>query len=364
VNLSQQNLRKYNLSVVRFCKANLTGADLLETDIAGSLLRNANLAGDFLPGANFNHAELQGANLTKADLRRTVLQDANLSRSILCGATGHLGRFRGANFFEADLSGASFNTADFSGGNLSWANLGKATLEDVNLSGVNLSEANLEQASLERTIFGDTNLKNAQLSNCRFAGPCTLDHRTLQQSGPLPLAFLRGCGLSDKLIEFVPSLFNDQAIHFYSCFISYSSKDEDFAKRLHVDLQDAGVRCWFAPEDMKTGDRILQRIDESIKVYDKLMIILSKQSLFSDWVEDEVETALEKERKKRSTVLFPIRVDQAIEETDIAWAAKIRRTCHIGDFSQWKDHDAYQVAFKRLLKDLKEDTLTLELERG
>jgi hypothetical protein len=31
----------------------------------------------------------------------------------------------------------------------------------------------------------------------------------------------------------------------------------------------------------------------------------------------------------------------------------IRRTRHIGDFSRWKDHDAYQQAFERLLRDLK-----------
>ena len=36
-----------------------------------------------------------------------------------------------------------------------------------------------------------------------------------------------------------------------------------------------------------------------------------------------------------------------------AWAADIRRARHIGDFSRWKDHDVYQRAFERLLRDLK-----------
>ena len=38
---------------------------------------------------------------------------------------------------------------------------------------------------------------------------------------------------------------------------------------------------------------------------------------------------------------------------DEAWAAEIRRTRHIGDFTRWKDHDAYTTAFDRLLRDLK-----------
>jgi hypothetical protein len=39
--------------------------------------------------------------------------------------------------------------------------------------------------------------------------------------------------------------------------------------------------------------------------------------------------------------------------TTEAWAASIRRQRHVGDFHDWKDHDAYQNGFKRLLRDLK-----------
>jgi hypothetical protein len=43
-------------------------------------------------------------------------------------------------------------------------------------------------------------------------------------------------------------------------------------------------------------------------------------------------------------------------ETEHAWAASLRRTRHVGDFSNWKNHDAYQKALKRLLRDLKSQT--------
>jgi hypothetical protein len=42
-------------------------------------------------------------------------------------------------------------------------------------------------------------------------------------------------------------------------------------------------------------------------------------------------------------------------QTAQAWAATLRRTRHIGDFSQWTDPQAYQKAFRRLLRDLKEE---------
>ena len=145
-------------------------------------------------------------------------------------------------------------------------------------------------------------------------------------------------------------------IDYYSCFISYSSKDQDFAERLYADLQTEGVRCWFAPEDMKIGDRIRPRIDESIHIYDKLLLVLSEHSVASKWVEFEVEAAMDKEQSGKPPVLFPVRLDRAVMDSTTAWAAHIKRTRNIGDFSQWKDHDAYQKAFARLLRDLKAKT--------
>src|SRR5262249_29828994 len=156
----------------------------------------------------------------------------------------------------------------------------------------------------------------------------------------LPLSFLRGVGLPENLIEYLPSLVN-QAIQYFSCFISYSSKDDDFAKRIYADLQSNGVRCWFAPHDLRIGDKFIDEIDSAIRLRDKVVLVLSEDSINSDSVEDEVTTAFEEERKRKQIVLFPIRLDDAVMETNEAWAARLRAR-HIGDFSKWKNHDDYQ----------------------
>jgi hypothetical protein len=84
-----------------------------------------------------------------------------------------------------------------------------------------------------------------------------------------------------------------------------------------------------------------------------LLLILSQKSLASPWVEDEVESAFERERRDGKLVLFPIRLDHTVLDTPVARAATLRRTRHIGDFTQWKVHDAYSKAYERLLRDLK-----------
>jgi hypothetical protein len=179
----------------------------------------------------------------------------------------------------------------------------------------------------------------------------------LQRSGLLPLPFLRGVGLPDNLIDYLPSLLN-QPIQFYSCFISYSSADEEFAKRLHADLQAHGVRCWFAPEDMKIGDEIEDTIDIAIRLRDKLLLILSETAMASAWVSKEVRTDLAEEKQHNRRVLFPVRVDDAVMHTTEQWAHDIKRKRHIGDFTRWKDHDAYSKGLERLLRDLKVEVTT------
>jgi len=137
-------------------------------------------------------------------------------------------------------------------------------------------------------------------------------------------------------------------------------KNEDFAKRLYADLQSYGVRCRFAPEDLKIGEKWRDRIDEAIHMHDKLLLVLSEHSVASVWVEREVEAAFEKEHRQNRLVLFPVRLDEAVMQAPQAWAADIRRMRHIGDFTRWKDHDAYQKAFTRLLRDLKAEAQTRE----
>jgi hypothetical protein len=187
----------------------------------------------------------------------------------------------------------------------------------------------------------------------RHIGPSDVGINTVYLSaGKIPEMFLREAGIPDNFIEYMRSLAG-ATLEFYSCFISYSSKDQEFAMRLHADLQSKSVRCWFAPEDLKIGDKLRPSFDEAIRVHDKLMVILTENSVKSTWVEKEVETAFDKECQQNRTVLFPIRLDEAVMEAQQAWAADIRRTRHIGDFRQWKSHDAYKKSFERLLRDLR-----------
>jgi hypothetical protein len=310
----------------------LNNARLFKALFSGANLSKAKLNDAALQSVNFVQANLNCADLNGADLMDAKLANANLT---------------GANLSEANLAGADLEGARVVGANLAGAYLFNASLIGADLRGVNLTGARLG-----KTILADVNLSNViGLETCEHSGPSIIDHKTILKSASLPLVFLRGIGLPDALIDYFPSLLNP-AIQHYSCFISYSTRDQEFAERLHADLQNNSVRCWFAPHDMPIGSRILDEIDAAIRQRDKVLLILSEHSIASNWVEDEVTKAFEEERKRGRTVLFPIRLDDAVMHTGEAWAGKLRNQRHIGDFQHWKDFEAYKKSFARVLRDL------------
>ena len=151
----------------------------------------------------------------------------------------------------------------------------------------------------------------------------------------------------------------------HSCFISYSTKNQDFAERLHSKMQGKGLRVWFSPEDIQGGKKLHEQIDEAIRVYDKLLLVLSPESMNSEWVKTEIRKARKAEIKEKGRKLFPIRlIDfKPIEVWELPDSsgedlAEEVRKFFIPDFSNWKDHDSFESAFARLLRDLKAEEST------
>ena len=286
---------------------------------------------------NFHEADLIGMSIIRADLHRADLSECYLSKARLVGTNLYRANLNNAHLFDTDfrranLNEAHFRKADLRKADFTGAYLRKADFTNADLSGTifnkaNLRKANLTGANLDLTVFGDVDLSNVKgIDLAKHKGPSIIGIDTIIRSqGKIPKSFLRNAGVPDSIIKAIPSLVDSlNPIDFYSCFISYSSEDQDFAELLYADLQSNGVRCWFAPEDLKIGDKIRTRIDEAIRIHDKLLLILSDNSVESAWVEKEVETAFEKERLQNRLVLFPIRLDETIMLTTQAWAADIR----------------------------------------
>ena len=337
-------------------EANLRALELKGVNLRQADLRDADLRAVNLEGADLSEAKLNGANLgylwfdtgdTRVLQPDMYLTDGSvLDHNFEGDADIKIANLRSSNLREAWMYGANLSFA-----NLDAADLTEANLTDANLTATDLAGARFDRALVGGTIFAETFLNGVTgLDTVTHTSSSHIDMKTILKSKTdAARAFLRAAGAAQATLDHFATL----SAQFHSCFISYSERDRSFAERLHGDLQKTGVQCWFAPEDLKIGAKLRVSIDESIRAHNKLLLVLSKHSVASQWVEKEVETAMEREQKQNETILYPIRLDDTVMKIENGWPADIRRTRNIGDFRKWRDESSYTKAFERLVRDLR-----------
>ena len=89
-------------------------------------------------------------------------------------------------------------------------------------------------------------------------------------------------------------------------FISYSSKDKNFVKRLARDLRMRGIKVWVDFWEIKVGDSIVAKIEDAIQDNDYFAVVLTPTSVKSNWVKKELAAGLIKELEEKSVVVLPL----------------------------------------------------------
>ncbi len=87
-------------------------------------------------------------------------------------------------------------------------------------------------------------------------------------------------------------------------FISYSSKDSEYALGIVSILKELGISYWKAPEMISAGANYAKEIPRAIRESDGFIILISKHSQNSIWVEKELDNAINLRKR-----IIPIQID-------------------------------------------------------
>lgn len=147
---------------------------------------------------------------------------------------------------------------------------------------------------------------------------------------------------------------------FQTVFISHSHKDHEFVARLNMALRERGVRTWFSPEEIRPGTKLSESIFAAIDSFDRLIVVLSQNSMSSPWVNSELHRAFARQRKEGRNILFPISI--VPREQVRKWSsfdadsgkdlAVELREFLIPSITDWKDDRAFKQFVDSIAKGL------------
>jgi hypothetical protein len=92
-------------------------------------------------------------------------------------------------------------------------------------------------------------------------------------------------------------------------FVSHSSKDKTFVRRLVDVLSAFSLNVWYDDWEIGVGDSIVDKVFDGLAASDTLVIVLSKSSVESRWVKEELTVAVMRRLSEQNIRIMPVLVD-------------------------------------------------------
>jgi hypothetical protein len=96
-------------------------------------------------------------------------------------------------------------------------------------------------------------------------------------------------------------------------FISHSSRNRRRAERLANALKAWGADVWYAPWEILVGHDFVEDIYDGIRECDYLAILLTRHSVASKWVKEELNRAKVKQIRDNKTFILPLLYEKDVE---------------------------------------------------
>lgn len=94
-------------------------------------------------------------------------------------------------------------------------------------------------------------------------------------------------------------------------FLSHTSEDKPFVRKLKSDLEAHGVkRIWIDEAEMLIGDSLTKKVDEGLTRTKYIGVVLSPRSIKSKWVQKELEIAMTREIDSDEVVVLPLIMEE------------------------------------------------------
>lgn len=94
-----------------------------------------------------------------------------------------------------------------------------------------------------------------------------------------------------------------------SVFISHSSLDKPFVRRLTLDLRKSEIEVWLDEEQIEPGQSIVGRINDGLIQKDFVLLAVSANFLSSEWATWETNSSIVTAVNKKANSVIPLLID-------------------------------------------------------
>lgn len=358
-----------------------------ETTFSGADFSGENLDGLEIDGSSllFSYANFKGASLRGAKIRQLNLLGSNFQEADLSGSTFELCMMIAVDFYQATCKGTNF----FGG-----------TFEDSCLVSTDFSYSNLLNVDFQNSLVGYTDFRGTSIGFLRNFDkvkmaevpqemksqisskyvPVHIDMQTIKLTAEMQrkiheseglegvaatpnqhiTSFFEKNGVDSAFINAYRSLYSRREEKTQSVFISYSTSDQSFADWLYKELRNKEVKVWYAPKDMVGGKTIHDQVRAAIQSYDRVLLVLSDNSIKSKWVMTEISHAYSREKNRNEKVLFPISIVnydtlqkwELFDSDEGHDLAKYIRSYFVPDFTLWQRGENISQEVTKLIQAL------------
>lgn len=131
---------------------------------------------------------------------------------------------------------------------------------------------------------------------------------------------------------------------YHGLFLSHTSEDKPFVRKLRQDLIAHGVcDVWLDEAELFVGDSLTNKISEALSKTKYVGVVLSPRSIKSSWVEKELEAAMTREISTGEVVVLPM----LYEKCDLPTFLKGKL------YADFTSQEKYQESLEKILRRLK-----------
>ena len=379
---SNFDLKNTNLQLCSFYHCKFIKTNFKSADLTNSKFFNSEFEDSFFDDTKVNVVQFQNCKFTSTGLQKSDFSDSFFEDCDFKDISISESNLDGIQIDDSKIDQSQIINSSFKKAKINVTRIRTTLFFETSFYASNLAYNSFISTEFEKSNFLEAEFGGSVFSAVEFKGnfnmekafhyyPSYIDFMTLNLSRDLPNEFMIGCGLNDWEIEFsrlygkkldnhsindiLYKLYDQRAhkaIQISPIFISYSHKDAVFVQALEKKLTSLGIRCWRDVHSTTAG-RLESQIDKAIRHNPTVLLILSKDSVNSDWVQHEAREARKLEKELNKDILCPIALDESWKKSN--WPKRLHEQIleyNILDFSHWKDETKFSRKFSRLIDGL------------